>query len=264
MRIAVLTKRRTGLSAVLEACAAREGHDVTLLDLPNLVVDDTLGAFDLVVVKSKQLYFLYAGFHAQALGVTVVPDPSICKQVSTRIERPFLARRAGIAIPRFYFASPQAAREQLSEAAFPLVRKPMVGSGSAGVSMVASKAQLPHTADRHLYLERFVPGRHLLVYFIADEVRTYQKQPFVSGREPVVPLPAEADVAAVVERWKRVTGLGFGHLDLVRDERTGGLVMVDAGAFPQFRHWPGAAERVSAMILAHLPRSRDTGGSPTP
>ena len=82
---------------------------------------------------------------------------------------------------------------------------------------------------------------------------TLHVRPFVSGREPVVPLAPDTGVAAVVDRWRRITGLAFGHLDLVRDERNGELVMVDAGPFPQFRHWPGAAERVSAMILAHLP-----------
>ena len=130
MRIAVLTKRRTGFCAVLGACAQRQGHELVSFDLGDLVVDDTLGGFDLVVIKSKQLYFLYAGFHAKALGVDVFPDPDICKQVSTRIERPFLAGRAGIATPRFYFASPQAVRERLAELDFPLVRKRIVGSGA--------------------------------------------------------------------------------------------------------------------------------------
>ena len=255
MRIAVLTKRRTGFSAVLEACAVRQGHEVALFDLANLVVDDALGSFDLVVVKSKQLYFLYAGFHANALGVEVFPDPRVCKQVSIRIERPFLAQRAGIATPRFYFASPRAMRERLAETEFPLVRKRIVGSGSVGVELIASKGLLPETADQHLYLEQFVLGRHLLVYFIEDDVRAYEKQPFVSGREPVTPVAVADDLAAAVDRWRRVTGLPFGHLDFVRDERTQALMLVDAGPFPQFRHWPGAAERVSAMILARLRRS---------
>jgi hypothetical protein len=250
MRVAVLTKRRTGFCAVLEAYAASRGHEVALIDLDGLVVDDALGEFDLVVIKSKQLYFLYAGLHAQALGVAVVPDPGICRQVSTRIERPFLVQRAGIASPRFFFATADALRKGLAETEFPLVRKRIVGSGSVGVELIPSMAELPPTTDRHLYLEQFVRGRHLLVYFIEDDVRVYEKQPFVSGREPVVPMPVDADLAAAVDRWKRATGLAFGHIDFVRDERTEVLMLVDAGPFPQFRHWPGAAERISAMILA--------------
>ena len=88
-----------------------------------------------------------------------------------------------------------------------------------------------------------------MVHFIEGEIRAYQKRPFVSGREPVEPMDAPGDVATAVRQWQHVTGLAFGHLDFVRDERTDGLVMVDAGPFPQFRHWPGAVERIGALLL---------------
>jgi len=252
MRIAVLTKRHWGFCAVFRDLAERRGHEVASFDLTNLAIDDTLGDFDLVVLKSKQLYFLYAGFHAKALGVTVVPEPQICKQVSTRIEMPFLAARAGIATPRFYFASPKALREGLAARDFPLVRKRIVGSGSVGVELISSHAELPETTDQHLYLEEFVPGQHLLVYFIEDVARVFEKQPFVSGRMPVRRIGTPDDVTSAVERWRRVTGLEFGHLDFVRDNRTNELVLVDSGPFPQFWHWPSAAERVSSIVLGHL------------
>jgi hypothetical protein len=252
MRIAVLTKRHWGFCAVFRNYAERRGHEVASFDLTNLAVDDTLGEFDLVVLKSKQLFFLYAGFHAKALGVAVVPEPQVCKQICTRIESPFLAARAGIATPRFYFASPKALREGLAARDFPLVRKRIVGSGSVGVELIRCHAQLPQTTDQHLYLEEFVPGQHLLVYFIEDVIRAFEKQPFVSGREPVRPIGLPDDVASAVERWKRVTGLEFGHLDFVRDDRTNAPVLVDSGPFPQFWHWPEAAERVSSIVLRHL------------
>lgn len=252
MRVAVMTKRRTGFVEVLEACGRRDGHDVTLFGLADLAVDDRLASFDLVVLKSKQLFFLYAGSHAQALGVRVAPDPHVAKQVSTRIEMPFLAQRAGIATPGFWFATPDVIGEQLAASHFPLVRKRIVGSGSTGVELVESKARLPATTDRHLYLEECVPGRHMAVYFVEGDIAAFEKRPFASGREPVEPIAVEDDVAAAVGRWRRTTGLAFGKLDFVRDDRTAGLVLVDAGVFPQFRHWPGAAERVSALLLGSL------------
>jgi hypothetical protein len=252
MRVAVMTKRRSGFVEVLEACARRDGHDLESFDLADLAVDDRLAAFDLVVLKSKHLYFLYAGFHAQALGAQVVPDPWISKQVSTRIEMPFLAQRAGIATPRFWFAAPDVVREQLPASRFPLVRKRIVGSGSAGVELIESKDALPETTDRHLYLEECIPGPHMAVYFIEGDIAAFGKRPFASGREPVEAIAAADDVASAVGRWRRTTGLAFGKLDFVRDARTGALVLVDAGSFPQFRHWPGAAERVSALLLGPL------------
>lgn len=252
MRIGVMTKSRSGFVEVLEARARQDGHEIALLDLADLAVDDRLAAFDLVVLKSKHLFFLYAGFHAQALGVRVVPDPRVARQVSTRIEMPFLARRAGIATPRFWFATPDVVRDQLAASHFPLVRKRIVGSGSAGVELVESKSSLPETTDRHLYLEERVPGRHLAVYFIEDDIAAFEKRPFASGREPVEPIAADDDVVWAIDRWRRTTGLAFGKLDFVRDERTGALVLVDAGSFPQFRHWQDAAERVSALLLGRL------------
>ena len=257
MRIALLTKRRTGFSAVLAACAVRDGHEVAMFDLENLVVNDALGTFDLVVVKSKQLYFLYGGFHAQALGVDVVPDPSICRQVTTRIERPFLARHAGprdasLLLRVARSDAPTAGGDRFSLGAQAHRRFRERRSRAGRVQGGAAPYDRPA-----LYLEQFVRGRHLLVYFIESDVRAYEKQPFASGREPVTPVAVDDDLAAAVHRWKGVTGLAFGHLDFVRDERTRSLMLVDAGPFPQFRHWEGAAERVSALVLAHLPpRSR--------
>jgi hypothetical protein len=133
-----------------------------------------------------------------------------------------------------------------------VVRKPIVGSGSAGVQLVAGPSQLPATTDRHLYLEERIHGCHLLVYFIGRDIRVFEKQPFVSGREPVQAVSIASDVDALVARWSDATGLAFGHLDLVRDGRSGELVLVDAGPFPQFPHWPEAAERVSGMVLEAL------------
>ncbi|MFO1312483.1 MAG: ATP-grasp domain-containing protein [Burkholderiales bacterium] len=252
MRIAVLTKRRTGLVEVLAAHARRDGHEIALIGLADLAVDDRLGGYDLVVQKSKQLFFLYAGLHAKALGVRVVPEPETSRQITNRIERPFLAQRADIAVPRFWFGTPEVVRDRLAAEHYPVVRKPIVGSGSTGVQLVDGPSRLPATTDRHLYLEECIPGRHLLVYFVGEDVRVFEKRPFVSGREPVHAIDPQDDVAANVTRWRRATGLPFGHLDLVRDDRSGELVLVDAGPFPQFPHWPEAAERVSDLVIGRV------------
>ena len=250
MNIAILTKRRTGLAEAMAERARHEGHVVTLIGLEDLAVDDRLARYALVVQKSKQLFFLYAGLHAQSLGVRVVPNPETSRQVTNRIERPFLARRAGIDTPRFWFGTPSAVRARLAASNYPVVRKPIVGSGSHGVRLVEAPKELYDATDRHLYLEACIRGRHLLVYFAGEELRVFEKRPFVSGREPVRAIATQSDVAILAHRWRQATGLAFGHLDLVRDDRTGGLVLVDAGPFPQFPHWPDAAERVSAMVLA--------------
>ncbi|MHA1731771.1 MAG: ATP-grasp domain-containing protein [Promethearchaeota archaeon] len=249
MKIAVFSKKRAGFTDYLDRVAGERGHSVHVFDLDNLQVGENLLAYDLAVLKTKQLFFLYAGFYAQAHGVPVVPDPEVTRQVSNRLEFPFLARRAGIPTPKFLVGFPGVLEEQLRDDDFPLVLKRIVGGGSRNVTLVRSTCDIPPTRDRFLYLEEFLEGEHLLVYYVGGEVKCFEKKPFTNEHAPVKEVGVDDDVAGAVERWEGVTGTSFGHLDFVRLEATGELVLVDPGAFPQFTHWAEGRERVAELVL---------------
>lgn len=252
MKIAVMTKKRWGFFEKFESILKGEGHTVEAIDLSNLVVDDRFLEYDLVVLKSKQLFFLYAGFYAKSHGIPVIPDPEICRKISNRIEFPFIARKARISTPDFYMGFPETLKRQLSEDYFPLVLKGIVGTGSKGVKMVGSMDELSFTGNRFLYLEEYIQGQHLLVFFIDEEITVFEKEPFVNEHHPVKVLPLDRDIKDTVGRWRNETGLRFGHLDLIRESGTGKMVLVDPGAFPQFLHWKGAPEMIARICLEDM------------
>ncbi|MFX1298526.1 MAG: hypothetical protein ACFFD2_27170, partial [Promethearchaeota archaeon] len=47
------------------------------------------------------------------------------------------------------------------------------------------------------------------------------------------------DVKDFIEKWKTFLGENalFGHLDIVREESTNQLYVVDVGSFPEFSQW---------------------------
>ncbi len=257
MKIAVMTKKRWGFFEKFERILKGKGHTVQALDLSNLVIDQRFLEYDLVVLKSKQLFFLYAGFYAKSHGIPVIPDPEMCQKISNRLEFPFVARKAGISTPNFYVGFPDTLEHQLSEDHFPLVLKRIVGTGSKGVEMVSSMDELTFNDNRFLYLEEYISGQHLLVFFIDEEIAVFEKEPFVNEHHPVKLLPLDSDIEDTVRRWRKETGLRFGHLDLIRECGTGGLVLVDPGAFPQFLHWKGAPEMVARICLEYQSQSKE-------
>jgi len=251
MKIAVYTKKEIGFFENFRADLENRGHDVFPINLTNLSVDESIGEFDLVILKSKKLFFIYAGYLAESMCIPVIPSPDITRQVSNRIQFPFIARRGGIRTPNFYLGFPETIRKTLSEADFPMMLKGIVGTGSRGIELIKSIDEIAELNKRFLYLEQYISGRHLLCYFIEDDIMVFEKEPFKNEHYPVRSGSLDGDIADAVRRWRDTTGLQFGHLDLVREDGTGELILVDPGAFPQFTHWPGAQERISHICLEY-------------
>jgi len=55
-------------------------------------------------------------------------------------------------------------------------------------------------------------------------------------------------------KWKNKYNLLFGHLDLVRDNNTDRLFVVDAGTFPEFSNWELNTDPVSKVCNLILDR----------
>lgn len=256
MHVAILQKKTTGFLEAFTPLVEARGHAVTYFGLDDLVIDDRFTKFDLVILKSTKLYFVYAGWYAAEHGIRVVPDPEVAHCVSTRICYPFLARRAGIPTPKFYMGFPDALAAQLQPDQFPLVVKGIVGSASKGVHMLHGVADLPRAGPRFLYLEEYLEGQHLLVYFIQDQIRAFEKEPWVNEHHPVRPVAVTPAVRDAVRRWRAETGLRFGHLDFIRPSgtiaatrETGAVVLIDPGVFPQFTHWAEAPTLLCDLLL---------------
>ena len=251
MNIAMYTKKQKGFFEDFRPAVEKLSHRVFPINLANLAVDDSIGKYDMVILKSKQLFFIYAAHLAESMGIPVIPGPDITHKVSNRIQFPFIAQSAGIRTPNFYMGFPETIRKTLSEADFPFVLKGIVGSGSSGIKLIRSMDDIGDTNKRFLFLEEYISGRHLLCYFIDDDIMVFEKEPLKNEHHPVISRSTEIDITDAVRRWQNATGLRFGHLDLVREDGTGEPVLVDPGAFPQFTHWPGAPERIAHICLEY-------------
>ncbi len=251
MNIAVYTKKEKGFFEHFRADLEKKDHHVIPINLLSLTVDDKIRKYDLVILKSKKLFFIYAGYLAQSMGIPVIPEPDITHKVSNRIQFPFIARIAGIRTPNFYMGFPETIRKTLSETDFPLMLKGIVGTGSRDIKFLRSIDEIAGMNKRFYYLEQYISGLHLICYFIENDIMVFEKEPFKNEHFPVRFNSPEKDISDAVKRWRDATGLQFGHLDLVRENSTGELVLVDPGAFPQFTHWPGAPERIADICMEY-------------
>ena len=60
-------------------------------------------------------------------------------------------------------------------------------------------------------------------------------------------LKADREIENYLRKWKKEYNLLFGHLDLVRENKTNELFVVDAGTFPEFSNWKHKIDPVSRI-----------------
>jgi len=68
------------------------------------------------------------------------------------------------------------------------------------------------------------------------------------------------DIKNIVVKWKKKYNLLFGHLDIVREDSTSKLFIVDPGTFPEFSNWNCKNDPVSSvcnLILAYIKKTND-------
>ena len=195
--------------------------------------------------------------------------PSACIRCMDKVIAKHALRDAGIPTPDFYAFS-QAAFEELGAARalpaieerldFPVVVKP-AGQGSAlGVKFAASAADVPgaivaaFSYDTKVMLERHVAGRDLAVSVLEGEdgpealpvVEAVPREKgfydfesrYEIGRTDFT-CPAELEPAAAARAQElaldayRVLGCyGFAHIDLMLEDATGELTVLEANAIP--------------------------------
>ncbi|MFW9821231.1 MAG: hypothetical protein ACFFE5_16630, partial [Candidatus Thorarchaeota archaeon] len=56
---------------------------------------------------------------------------------------------------------------------------------------------------------------------------------------------SDIEIEKYLMSWKQKNKVLFGHLDLVRENKTNKLFVVDAGTFPEFSNWKQELDPVS-------------------
>lgn len=257
MNIGILSKRTNMFTGKITQYYEQYDNTVSVFTLENLVINEDLLKNDFYILKSKGLFFLYAGFFLEANNVKVIPDPQLSFMQKHRVQSHYLLKRAGLLTPNFFLGSLGTLRNQLRKTDFPLIIKPFMGSGSRGVEVINSIDDLNPIKDGIFYLENYIAGEHYNVYFIADQVCTLVKPPLANEHVEMEKIKTPDDIQKIIEKWRTYLGEKalFGHLDIVREEKSNDLFIVDPGSFPEFSNWKSEVspvEKICNLILKHV------------
>ncbi len=247
MNIGILSKRTTNFTAKIRSYYEQEGYSVKIYTKKNLSINDSLMENDFFILKSKQLQFLYAGYFLEANNIPVIPNTEISFKCKNRIEAAFLSKALGFNSPQIFLGTFEAIKQELDKSYFPLLSKPIMGSGSRGVKLINSFKDFKKVNKNILYLEKFIVGVHYIVYFINDNICVCEKKPLVGEHTPVILIKTPSDIRDIILTWKKKYSLLFGHLDMVRETKTDKLYVVDVGSFPEFSNWKCKDDPVSMV-----------------
>ena len=237
MKIGILSKRKGNFTGEILKYLEIKGHEVNIFTANDLIVNKTLLNRDLYILKSKHLLYLYAGYFLEASKIPVIPNTNISYTHKNRVESYFSMKKLGLLCPNIFMGTFKTLKNQLQESNFPLISKPMYGSGSKGVKVHNSLQDFNVPTENYLYLENFIKGTHYLAYFIENEICICKKRPLSNEHQETELIESDKEIEKYLIKWKEKHNLLFGHLDLVRETNTNKLYVVDAGTFPEFSNW---------------------------
>lgn len=248
MKIGILSKRTGFFTGKLKDFYENIGHNVKIYTKENLCIDESLLENELFILKSKhQIPFIYAGFYAEAHSIPVIPNPDISYKNKNRLESYLLIKNVGLLHPQWYYGTPHAIKKNLEKEDFPLILKPVMGSGSIGVKILNIINDIDNLNNKILYAEKFIEGTHYTVYFISDEICVMEKIPLKNEHSDMIKRELSKEIKRVIQKWKKSYNLLFGHLEIVKEKKTNKLFVVDTGTFPQFSNWKCDGDPVSII-----------------
>jgi len=186
-RVAILmTRMRTDEKRIAAAIEAR-GAAVELVSDHALIFDphtDARGQFDAILDRSLHLSrSRYVTTLFQAAGIPTVNTPAVINLCSNKLRQTAVLNEAEVPVPAVRIAfSPKAAVEAMEQIGYPVVLKPIIGTGGQLVSLIedrdAAEAVLEHKATlgsaHHevFYIEEYIPkpGRDLRAMVVGGQV----------------------------------------------------------------------------------------------
>ncbi|MHA2392521.1 MAG: ATP-grasp domain-containing protein [Promethearchaeota archaeon] len=239
MNIGILSKRTTMFTGKIKTYLENKGFNVSIHTLENLVINEALFNNNFYILKSKNLFFLYSGYFLEANNIPVIPKPEVSFVQKNRIHSHFVMRKIGLTTPNIYLGAIDTLEHKLNQDDFPFILKPIMGSGSKGVKIVKSVQDLHTENNRVLYLEQFIKGVHYNVYFIGNNICTLIKPPLSNEHVDMEKVKTPDDIKKLIKKWRAFFkgDVMFGHLDIVREEGSNKIYVVDPGSFPEFTNW---------------------------
>ena len=247
MRIGILSKREGNFTGKLRFYLQSKGHEVRIYTLKNLIINQELLDNDFFILKSKQLFFLYAGYFIESNNLPIYPNPEMAFKHKNRIEAYFLVKKAGLISPNIYLGTKPVLAKNLSYNSGSYIQKPIMSSGSKGVKIITESDDIESENDEIVYLEDFIIGTHYLAYFINEDILVCEKEPLANEHAPVKEIELTNNLKSLIIKWKNEYGLLFGHLDLIKEKNTDKIYIVDVGCFPEFSHWKNNNDAINSV-----------------
>lgn len=231
-----------------------EGFDVAadisesvLVSLEELHVDA-----DLYILKSKAELWLNLAAVLDARGARILNSYSASVNTINKIRTAACLSAAQIPVPRSWVAGDLTRITEVTDM-MPLLLKPNIGHGGAGIRLIRDKAELSATqVDDGVLIQEFIKQveYEIKLYVVGDRVCGIRKHAGSGEREPVAVEPALQDVAI---SCGRALGLDIYGLDVLVS--TTGPIVIDVNYFPSFRGVPNAARLLTDHISDYARRA---------
>lgn len=209
--------------------------------------------YDIVLLRGRSEEIFKWAHRQRARGSRVVPNPDVMKVIKDRWASRSVLIAAGLQLPEARFGTAgEFARGAISDF-LPCVLKHRLLHGREVAVLRNQKAidiavtAMPKTTE--LVAERYVFGDHFTTYFVEDRYLCFPKDPFthsVSDEEPIICPVDEMIVPARL--YREAIGLYFGKLDLVVEEQSSTVYVVDAGVSANVYPVPNAFGLLSVMF----------------
>jgi len=259
INIGILSKRTKTFTGRMKNYYENLGHNVEIFTSENLCINNSLFNHDFFILKSKKLIYLYAGCFLKENNIPIYPDPYLTIKHKYRIESHYLIKKAGLLCPEFYVGSKEALKKLLKEDNFPLISKSLMDSGSKDVKIIRSINDLNSLNKEVVYYEHYIKGKHYIIYFIGNEISVSKKPPLSNEHAKMEQITPTKQMKKIVKRWKDTHNIKFGHLDVIKEDSSGRIFIVDPGNFPEFTNWEGKNDpcpKICDIILNEIKNLR--------
>ncbi len=264
-------ERQVSLSSAarVEDALERLGHEVTPIDVGGDLVTRLRAARPDAAFVALHGEDGEDGTVQELLELLDIPytgsRPGACARSWNKVLAKDVLRDAGVPTPEYCAFSQTAFRDLGAGGAlpeieqrlgFPIVVKPARGGSALGIKFARTGADVPGALlaafayDTKILLEKHVAGRDLAVSLLAGEplpvieavptdgrLYDFEARYEIGRTEFVCPASLPPDVAAraqelAVQTWCALGCEGFARVDLMREEATGELTVLEANAIP--------------------------------
>ncbi len=268
-KVCIVFDRLRSEEKMLQKEASELGHDAVMLDakITQVNTDSKKEDYDLGDVVLERCVSYFRGLHftssLEFMDIPVLNRFDVASLCGNKMFMTLLLKKNNIPTPKTYFSfSSDSASENLEKVGYPLVIKPVIGSWGRGVMPIQDKDTMeaivevreitdsPH--DRIYYLQEMIsrPQRDIRVITVGDEpvAAMYRKSSggfktnIASGAEPEI-CETTKEMEDLASKASKAMGGGILGIDMMEDEKRGGLVVHEVNNTVEFKGLARVAKR---------------------